>query len=222
MELARRSRFARTGATAAIALGLTLAGCGVTDTVGDGPVQKESRPVDTFTRVVISSGIHLTVTIGPAGELEVRAPANILPIITTEVEAGTLTIASSKSFIVAQPVEVAVATPSIEAVTQSGGSAVALEGLDGERLAIDLSGGSHVGAGGTVKDLTLTASGGSRADLGDLATATAALDVSGGSNVTVLASEHVGGSASGGSHVTVLGQATTDIAATGGAEVSSG
>ena len=52
----------------------------------------------------------MTVTIGPAQSVEVHAQANILPIISTSVEGGTLHIDATKEFSTTEAVEVVIVT----------------------------------------------------------------------------------------------------------------
>ena len=59
-------------------------------TRGEGAITSETRQTDPFTRVESGTGIHVSVGIGEAKPVEVRAQANILPLIETKVTDGTL------------------------------------------------------------------------------------------------------------------------------------
>jgi hypothetical protein len=198
----------------------SMAGC----TRGDGPVMSESRDVGAFTRIEVSGGISgVTVQIGQSGSLEVRAQENILPLVSTEVEADTLTISStSQSFSTSQGIDVVVVTQTLDEISMSGGSQGQIEGVDAASLTVKLSGGSQITVMGTADTVELEASGGSSANLEDLAATAMTLDVSGGSNATVQVSDTVNGSASGESQVTVHGGAQLNVEVTSGAEVTPG
>ncbi len=157
-------------------------------TTGTGAATTETRDVGMFSRIDVSAGIGATVTIGPAGPLTVSAESNVLPLISTTIENGVLTVRSSGSFISPAGVEVTVTTPTLDGVTLSGGSHTRIVGLAGQAFAIDLSGGSVLTASGSEAALALTSSGGSRASLDELAATTVTLDASGGSVVIVKAS----------------------------------
>ena len=208
--------------SAAVAVIGTTAGCNVTGTRGDGAVKTETRQVAAFSRIETSAGIGISVRIGPAGTLEVRAQENLLPVILTDVENGTLRVRSAHSYTTSEKVEVVVATPSLSGVVLSGGSQGRIEGLDQEAIAIDISGGSRLTAIGEAIDLDLNLSGGSTAGLEGLSARTIKLDASGGSTATVRASERIAGSASGGTTITVLGDAVVNVDTTGAAHVNRG
>jgi hypothetical protein len=207
------------GAFAAIA---TSTGCNLTGTRGEGPVKTETRTVAAFSRIQTSAGIGISVRIGPAGTLEVRAQENILPNILTEVVDGTLRLHSAHYYTTSEKVEVVVTTPSLAVVVLSGGSVGRIDGLQEAQMEIELSGGSRLTAAGEAKALTLEVSGGSTASLDHLSTQTIKVGASGGSTATIRASERVHGSASGGTTITVLGDAELGVDTTGASHVNRG
>jgi hypothetical protein len=178
--------------------------------------------VATFSRIETSAGIGISVQIGPAGTLEVRAQENILPLILTEVVNGTLRLHSAKSYATSEKVEVVVTTPSLAGVVLSGGSVGRIEGLKETALDIEISGGSRLTAIGEATALDLSLSGGSVATLDGLSTRTIKVDGSGGSRATVKASDRVDGSASGGTSITVIGDAELSVDTTGASSVGRG
>jgi hypothetical protein len=210
-------------ATLALAvIALLSVGCDLIGRSGAGPVKSETREVKAFTKIDVSGGINVNVSIGPLKPLEVSAQENILPLIATDVEGDTLRIHGTGSYTSSEPVVVTIVTPDLSTVTSSGGSAVTIEGLQADALDLNMSGGSGVTAKGAVKTLTIEASGGSRFTLGELAANGATVDLSGGANGTVQATATLRGSASGGAHLTVLGNASVDVSTSGGAEVTHG
>ncbi len=116
--------------TAFVVVGAMAAGCSLTTgTSGDGPTSTESRTTDAFSRVETGFGIGVTVTIGPAQSVEVHAQSNILPIISTKVEGGTLHIDATKEFSTTEAVEVVVVTPTLDGISLGGGSQGRVTGL---------------------------------------------------------------------------------------------
>ncbi len=204
-------------ASALIAFG--VAGCD-TGRSGEGPVTSETRQIASFSRIDVTGGIGVTVRIGPAKPIEVRAQSNLLPIIATEVQAGTLRIHGTQAFRATERIEIVIQTPTLEGASMGGGSNAQVDGLAGDLLSLNLSGGSVVTATGSASTIDLDASGGSRASLHDLAAKTVVLKLTGGSIATLQASESVTGSAAGGSRASVRGGGTTTIQATGGSTVS--
>ena len=206
--------------TAFVVVGAMAAGCSLTTgTSGDGPTSTESRTTDAFSRVETGFGIGVTVTIGPAQSVEVHAQSNILPIISTKVEGGTLHIDATQEFSTTEAVEVVVVTPTLDGISLGGGSQGRVTGLAADALDISLTGGSGLTATGSASDVMLGSSGGSEAHLFDLSADTVSLELSGGATAEVNASTEVNGSASGGAHATVRGPAQLNVALSGGAEV---
>jgi hypothetical protein len=216
--LSRTIAARRAVAAGVIAVAVGLNGC--VGTSGQGAVTTEMRQAQPFSNVEVGNGIGLTLRIGDAKPLEVRAQKNILPLIATEVKDGTLKIHSTTGYTTSQGVQVTVVTPTLEEIALSGGSKGTIEGLTAESLAISMSGGSGLTANGSVGVASLSLSGGSRGDLETVTAREVTVDVSGGSNVTITASDEVNGTASGGSHLTVIGDAQLNVEASGGAEVT--
>jgi hypothetical protein len=216
----RRSRVRRPIGRAVAVGGLlvVLAGC----SIGSGEVKTETRQTGDFSRIEATAGIGVIVQIGPAQPLEVRAQANILPVIATDVEDGTLRIHSTSAYTSTEPVEVRVVTPSLDGISMSGGSQGSVTGLQAEALDIEVNGGGGVTAKGTVSKLNLAVNGGGRTGFDDLVARSVALDLSGGATATVHASEQVNGTASGGSTVTVLGNPQVNVQTSGGSSVARG
>jgi Putative auto-transporter adhesin, head GIN domain len=206
---------------ALVALSITTLACDQFGTRGEGEVATDTRQTDSFSRIESGGGIHLSVEIGAASPIDVRAQGNILPLIVTEVVDGTLQIRSSKSYTTSETVEVTLATPRLERVVLSGGSRGTIDGLAADTFGADVSGGSVLTATGTAGALTLDITGGSVAEIDGLTATTIDADLSGGSRANVTATGSVTGSASAGSTISVAGGATTSVNTTGGSTVES-
>jgi hypothetical protein len=197
-----------------------MAACGSPDTSGSGPTQVQSRRVDVFTRVEVGNGISLHISVGAAETVEVSAQENILPLIKTTVEAGTLRIISTDSFSTTAEVTVVTSLPTLDGITMSDGSRVTIMGLDSDRLDILMGGGASLEATGRVTDVVLEATGGATPSLATLRVETMSIKLSGGVKAALSVSNQLSGTASGGAVATVSGAATVDVHTTGGASVS--
>jgi hypothetical protein len=201
----------------------TVVGCNsITGRTGSGAVKTETRQAAAFSKVDAGFGINVTVDIGAAKPLEVRAQETILPIIVTEVQGDTLRIRASSEFNTSEPVDVTIVTPTLTSISLGGGSSAQVTGIAADRLEVTAGGGGSISATGTVGALSLTMTGGAEAALTDLAAKTVNLELSGGSTAALRASDEVSGSASGGAHATVAGDARLNVQASGGAEVTRG
>src|SRR4051812_30667509 len=206
------------GRGVALVVLVTLVGCNV----GSGEVKTETRQAGDFKRIDVTAGIGVTVQIGPAQPLEVRAQANILPVIATDVEDGTLRIHSTGSYTSSEPVEVRVVTPSLDGISMSGGSQAKVTGLQADALDIAVNGGGGITANGTVSMLNLAVNGGGSVGFDELVARSIALDLSGGASARIHASEQVNGTATGGSTVTVLGNPQVNVQTSGGSAIARG
>lgn len=217
----RVHRDARLAAAAVLlaALSLVVAGCFARTGLGD--IQTDIRTVAPFTRIEVSDRLGALIRIGPAKPLEVNAQGNLLSIIATDVEGGTLRIHGTESFINTQPAEVVISVPSLAGVILSGSAYASVEGLAADAFDVTVSGSSHVVASGTSTTVALLASGSSEAMLEMLIAKTITVDVSGSSQATIDATDVVRGSASGSAHITVGGGATVNVTRSGGSTVTS-
>ena len=198
--------------------GATL-GCDVGGTRGEGAIKSETRQTEAFTRIESGAGIHVSVGIGAASPLEVKAQANILPLIVTEVMDGTLRIRGSRSFTSSETVQVILTTPAVDRIVLTGSSRGTIDGLASDAFDAEVTGGSVLTATGTTESISLDASGGSVAQLDGLVATMVDVDISGGSRAEVRATDLVKGSATGGSRVTVAGGAMTTVDTNGGSQV---
>lgn len=207
---------------AAALLAFAAVGTGCTGAKGEGANVGETRPVAAFERIETAYGIDVIVHIGPAQPIEVRAQANILPLVTTAVAGGTLHIAASQELNALVAVTVVITTPDIDGIALSGGGDGTITGFAGDRLDVTMSGGGDLTVDGTAVQVSVDASGGSEAHLSGLAIGTLEVELSGGSGVEARVSNEVRGSASGGAHVTINGDARLSVQTSGGAQVGRG
>lgn len=214
----RVSRVAATVATLVVAG--SLVGCIPAGVKGEGQAVVESRDVAAFTRIDAERGIDLRISIGATPSVEVRAQPNILAIVTTRVENGTLRITSTKELDRFVSIEATVVTPELDGVSLSTGAAADIANIDVQRLDIVIEAGAEVRATGTAATIRVDASGGAQAHLADLTAGRLEVEVSGGAFVEAMVTDVATGEASGGGSLQVRGPARVDVEASGGGSVS--
>jgi hypothetical protein len=188
---------------------------------GSGDVRTEVRTVGDFTRVEARNGIQLEVTIGTPVRVEVSAQENLLPITSTTVANGRLTVETTQSYVGSRAIVVRITMPALDELSVSGGVAANASGLAASALLIDASGGAVITANGSADTLTLNASGGAVLNMGSLSARTATVSLSGGVTGAILVTESVSGSASGGVIVAIQGHpASVNVSTSGGAIVT--
>ena len=197
------------GAIALLAAVVTLTACGFcgvhSGVEGSGNLVTEIREVGSFTRIAVSGGANVELTVDPSlrQSVSVTYDDNVLDFIVTRVSGNTLIIDTEGSF-----------------RTTGGGRRYVTVVTDRIEV-IKASGGADVIGNGVTESYRLRASGGSDVDLLNLRASLVEIDASGGTDVWVFASESITGEASGAAEVEVYGSpANVDISKSGVAEVS--
>jgi hypothetical protein len=178
-------------------------------TEGSGNVATETRPLDAFHAISVDNGMTVFVKRGDAPSVAVTADDNLVSMISTTVENGTLVVTVQGSLTTHSPMRVDVTAAALDSVDQNGGTTVDVEDLSVERLTASVSGGSTLRAGGKVATLLLTAQSGSTADLRNVEAGTVQVSVRAGSTARVNAGDSITGECTTGSTLRVSGSAST-------------
>lgn len=188
--------------------------------VGSGEVTSEVRKVSDFSEVEAHGGVRLELVNGGTHSVVVTAQPNLLPITTTTVAGSRLTVDTTSGYTTTQGITVKVTTPSLRAISLSGGTTATGEGLTAASLSVESSGGARLTLSGTADDLDVQASGGAILELGSLRVKTAKVELSGGVVATVNVSSSLSGNASGGVVVHLATRpGTVNVETSGGAAV---
>jgi len=226
---------------AAVTLGLGTASIAWGGLRGSGKFVDESRAVEPFHAVEVSRGIQLQLAVGPQKALELHGEDNILPLVETEVRAGTLHVrfSSKASSISDSGVTVKVTAPQLDRIEASGGAGASgevgpaetlraeasggaelhLSGLSMKSVSLEASGGATLELAGRADEVELEVSGGARYPLQKLAAQKVRIDGSGGCDGAVSASDSVRGSVSGGTSLKIVGGAKAHVSSSGGSSV---
>jgi len=203
---------------------------------------KETRHVDGFSKIIVSSGIDLFIKQGDQTDVVAEARNDeMLESILTEVEGNILKIYSKEKVFKPGPRKVYVTFRNIDGIKATGGSDISAESvIDVSTLDIDAHGGSDIRMEIKADELKCTITGGSDADLKggvkkflgeasggsdirakELVTEVCDLEVSGGSDAYITVNNELNVHASGGSDVTYYGDAKIkNINASGGSDVA--
>lgn len=228
--------------TAAALLTLALTGCLNNVTRGSGKTATETRDVSDFTAVQLSWLGDLAITQGDTEGLRIEAEDNILPLITTRVDGGTLIIelvddADGGMVIPTQSVKYSLQVKDLKSIDLSGAGNISAPALKSEQLRLTLSGAGNVdlqqlttqeldarssGAGnltlaGAAETQSVTLSGLGNYSAGDLQSNDATVDISGAGNATVWAAKTLDVKISGAGSVSYYGspQVTESISGVG-------
>ncbi len=173
---------------------------------GNGNVRTETRTItQDFTKIDASNAIDVTIETETANAVTVEAESNLLPLITTSVENGTLHISTKGNFSSNFPVKVMVKMPKIEDIkagssatvnsanniiadkltlTAESSSILDIE-TESDDLSMDASSGSNIKIHGKALKVSAQAASGGLIEAGGLMANDITTDASSGGNITV-------------------------------------
>ena len=116
-----------------------LAGC----IDGNGEMISQNRTLEPFHSIVVEGSMDVQIGHGDQQLLKLQAEENIMPIITTTIKNGVLTISSTENYCTTKGVRVFATMPEIRSVTIEGSGDVTAEGI----IVAGKNAGASTGAG---------------------------------------------------------------------------
>jgi hypothetical protein len=171
--------------------------------IASGPDNTEMRQVGRFSGIELGTEAEADFSIGPNPSIAISAPANVLPLVHTQVRDGVLTVWLENRVMISKPLKLVITGPSLQAISIPGSATMTASGLSGDSLDVSVSGSGVIVASGTVKNVrvaivgvadvdvsaihakTLTANVSGSGDLHGYASDSATLDISGSGEVQV-------------------------------------
>ena len=190
----------------AIFIASILGSCIFTGSIkGNGNVVEESRDLGEFDKISVSRGMNVYISQGTSTKVIVKADENLLKVIDTYVDDGTLKITCTKGIRNATSNKVFVTVPDIKLIKSTSGSNVFSEDslktenlevkstagsnihltLEVGELTVSAAAGSNIFLDGTAKSLTMKANSGSNIKAGDFLAENCDVKVSSGANIWV-------------------------------------
>lgn len=172
---------------------------------GSGNVATESRDLNDFKGVDVSSVFQVEIIAGEDFAVEIEADDNLLPLIKTEVRSGVLHIETVERIKSRNGLKVRISAPAVEDIRASGASRVDMSGVRNETLRIDTSGASKINVSGETAKLEIEVSGAGSIDAGNLKADDVSVNASGASHASVFATAELEADASGASRIVYSG-----------------
>lgn len=170
-------------------LPLALAGLGLAPAFAD---TEQRRDLADFDRIEIKGALELQVTIAERYDVRVSADDRYIDDVETDVRDGRLVISMrARDRWNDADVVVKIQMPKLAALDVSGAVDADLDGLDEERLEIDISGAADLDARGRCGTLELTVNGAGEIDAEDLHCETVTAIINGAGEASVHASRKV-------------------------------
>jgi hypothetical protein len=177
---------------------------------GSGRTTTEARGISGVTSVVLEGSGEVEIVAGAAESLTIEADDNLLPLITSEVQAGALRLGFNRAtwretIRPTQPIRFTLTVPTLQAIDLAGrgslhaadlaadslsvhltgAGTLTLDHLEAGALDVRLDGSGNVIVGGRVDDQTVVIAGSGQYQAGDLDSQTARVTLSGTGDVVV-------------------------------------
>jgi hypothetical protein len=186
--------------------------------VGKGPVQTEQRTVGAFSGLRVAAPANVTFHTSEKPSVAVTAPANVLPLIETDVRNGVLVIGLRGSVVLSSPITVAASAPALASINLAGAGNVEARGLAGPELGISVGGSGTVTATGEVGRIAVSVAGSGDVDVAAIHANEVRGSVSGSGTVRAFARERVEAEIAGSGELIIFGnppQRATRVAGSG-------
>lgn len=182
---------------------------------GSDNIVSESREVDSFESVHISSVINATITQGNQ-EVLVRANDNIIDLINIEVRENVLYIDLEKGNYGDISINVAISNNQLTAVTTVGVNSVEInEFNDLDHLDVNIEGVGNIRMSGSAEEVEINSSGSSNLEAFNFSSALCEINLTGVGNVQVTVIDELVGALSGVGNILYKGTPNIDVEVTG-------
>ena len=121
-----------------------------------------------FTRVDLAGSNNVTVHVRKKQAVVVEGDENLIDLVTTEVETGTLVLGTNGSFTTERRMTVDVTVPTFDAVVLSGSGGLTVDGMRDEQLTVRVTGEGLVAITGRAARLDVSLAGSGDAQLQNL------------------------------------------------------
>lgn len=211
----------------AIFISVLLGSCILTGSVeGNGKVVEQVRDLGEFDKISVTRGMNVFISQGSSTKVVVRADENLLDIIETTVEGGTLKVSCSRGIRKAESNKVFVTVPDLELLKTTAGSNVFSEDtlkfkaldikstagsnvkldVDAAEINVSAVAGSNIYLNGMAKSINLKANSGSNIKAGDLLSENCTAKASSGANVWIKVQKSLNASVSSGGNLWYSGE----------------
>jgi hypothetical protein len=209
---------------------------------GNGAVKRQARAVAHFTGLSLSLPAQVELRIGNTEAVTIETDDNLLPLIETVVENGTLKLRPSKRNmrIDASTLRIVVQARAVERIALGGSGAIRAGALRGAKMQFDLGGSGSIeveaieaesvavsvggsgnlkAGGGRAQSVSVSIGGSGDVDLGRLAAGHASVSVAGSGTATVWAREELSATIAGSGDVNYYGDPRVSRSVIGSGDV---
>ncbi|MFH1024076.1 MAG: head GIN domain-containing protein [Planctomycetota bacterium] len=180
-------------------------------TKGSGRVTTETRPVGDFTAVEVNTSADVTLTAVGKPSLVLEGDDNILPLVTTDVNNGTLVLSAKGNYSTKNPIRVRLTTAAINALTINGSGDARLDSVTGEELNLVIQGSGDITAAGRVNRLAAVIGGSGNIRAKELVAGNCQVMVNGSGDAEVFATTGITAEVNGSGNIVYYGSPKIDV-----------
>lgn len=160
---------------------------------GSGNLSSESRPVKGFHAIELAGSGDMEVVFGESESLVIEGDDNLLPLIETKVQGGTLVISTRPNTNINTRLGIyyKVTMKSLDALNLPGSGNITVDGLQAQSIKLDIPGSGTLTILGATDSVNATINGSGNILCGDLQSSSATVQINGSGLVEVNASESV-------------------------------
>jgi hypothetical protein len=174
--------------------------------VAAGPDTSETRTLESFHAISINVPAQASFSIAATPSIRITTQANVLPVVTTRVEQGTLKINIQGAVTLHAPIRIEIAGPSPDAVSISGTAHFTANDLSSHSLVLSVNGNATIEASGAVEQLHAIVNGAGTIDTSAIHARAVDAEVSGTATMHAFASESAKVRISGVGSIHIAGQ----------------
>ncbi len=192
-----------------IVLAPITAGCNINFIIsgepGSGVSGTENREIGEFKKVSFAGSGKINIKCGKKPSLEITTDDNLLELIETDVENGTLTISPIENIKPTIGPNFELTTEQIDGVSLAGSGDITIRDASGETLKLSVAGSGNFKVDGVVENVELEIAGSGDADLSELVAKNVSISIAGSGGATVNAINQLDVSVAGSGDVSYIG-----------------
>ena len=188
---------------------------------GSGKEATEHRDVKDFSKIDTHGAFDVAVKCGPSRSVEITGDDNLVKLVETTVEDGTLTLTSEKNLHAKKGLKVTITTPHLTSFSLKGAGDVSIDGVNEKDFTVDLKGAGDLTASGKADNLNVTLKGAGDVKMYDLHADNVTATLNGAGDLNVWASKYLSAKMSGAGDLSYKGHpAKVDKDKTGVGDIS--
>jgi hypothetical protein len=189
---------------------------------GSGKSATEHRSVSKFSSIDAKGAFDVDVQVGSPASVTITGDDNLLKLVQSKVEAGTLVLNTTRSVNTMIDMRVKITVPSLKDFSLRGAGDVNIVGVKQDKISLHLYGAGDLTATGSVRELDVDLYGAGDMELFDLRAQNATATLKGAGDMNIYASHKLDAKVYGVGDITYKGHPKTVVkSASGLGDISS-